>query len=94
MFRRLRFWLINVLVCKRKRKRKMSKYIIEIPEIYIHEVEIEAASVEEAVAMVSDGKGEERRDAFFHFTLEPENYGVRELCIGNKVTRLKPFMGE
>jgi hypothetical protein len=54
----------------------MSKYIVEVPEVYHQQVLIEAESFKEALELVYEGKGEEVGEILFHKCLDEEEAGV------------------
>jgi len=54
----------------------MSKYIVEVPEVHIQKIEIEATSFVEAIRKVSEGEGVELGDSEFYECGDPEDYSV------------------
>ncbi len=54
-------------------------YKVEVQEVYIQTVEIEADSPEEAISKVADNdEGVETNDPQYSYTLEPDTWKVEE----------------
>lgn len=57
----------------------MKKFIVEVPEVHIQEVEVMANNEEQAARIASDGDGEEVGCPRYHYTLDNvENWNVYE----------------
>ena len=55
------------------------RYIVEVKEVWVQPVEVEASSPEEAKRKVQQGEGTALEDRFeFSHTLDPEHWGVEE----------------
>jgi len=57
----------------------MAKYIVEVPEVYIQKIEIEASSPEEALDEVYDGKGTNLGESEFNYCLDKEKASVVQI---------------
>lgn len=65
------------------------KYVVKIYETHCSEVNIEAEDEKEAVFLVVDGQGEERKSATHSF-----QYEVREIRVGEGEAIPFPILGK